>query len=90
LSAEWKRLESAATGDPDGESITFGLEIPPGAAVDIYGMQSEPQGAASTYKPSAKGGVHPEARLLDDFLAITTTGVNCHSCTVNIIHANHL
>jgi len=31
-----------------------------------------------------------DARLADDTLTITTTDVNCHSCTVNIIHAEHL
>ena len=46
--------------------------------------------AASGYKASTRGGVYEDAHLRDDVLTITTTGVNRHSCTVNIIHANHL
>jgi hypothetical protein len=39
---------------------------------------------------STAGGVYQNARFRDDELAVTTTGVNRHSCTVNIIHVNHL
>jgi hypothetical protein len=90
INAGWTRIEFAAKGDPAGESIGFGLEVPAGGGVDVYGMQAEPQAAASPYKATTKGGVHAHARLRDDLFTITTTGVNCHSCTVNIIHANHL
>jgi hypothetical protein len=90
ISAGWTRIEFAAKGDPAGESIGFGLEVPAGGAMDVYGMQAEPQASASAYKPTTKGGVYENARLRDDLLTMTTTGVNCHSCTVNIIHANHL
>jgi len=66
------------------------LEVPPAGSLDVYGLQVEPQSMASAYKATTTGGVHEGARLADDVLAITTTGVNRHSCTVNIIHANHL
>ena len=58
--------------------------------MDVYGLQAEPQSAASAYQATAGGGVYEGARLADDALTITTTAVNRHSCTVNIIHANHL
>jgi hypothetical protein len=90
VNAGWTRIEFAAKGDPAGESIGFGLEVPAGGAVDVYGMQAEPQTTASAYKSTTKGGVYESARLRDDLLAITTIGVNCHSSTVNILHANHL
>jgi hypothetical protein len=90
ITSEWTRIELAARGDVSGTSISFGLELPAGESVDVYGMQVEPQASASLYKPSRKGGVYEGARLSEDLLTITTTGVNCHSCTVNIIHANHL
>jgi hypothetical protein len=90
VTEQWTRIAFTDSGDPDAESIRFALEFPAGAAVDVYGMQVEPQAAPSGYRPSSSGGVYENARLRDDTLTITTTGVNRHSCTVNIIHADHL
>ncbi len=90
VAAEWRRIVFAASGDAAAESVGFGLEIPAGAALDVYGMQAEPSAGASLYQASTTGGVYEGARLRDDALAITTTGENRHSATVNIIHANHL
>ena len=53
-------------------------------------MQVEPQASASDYSSTTRGGVYEGARLEDDSLTITATGYNRNSCTVNIIHANHL
>jgi len=86
----WNRIAFTGTGGAGAESVQFGLEIPAGATVDVYGPQAEPQEGASIYRASTLGGVYADARLRDDELAITSTGVNRHSCTVNIIHVNHL
>jgi hypothetical protein len=86
----WTRIEYSVNGDAAAQSIVLGLELPAGAAVDIYGPQAEPQAAASKYKASTTGGIYEEARLRDDALTFTTAGVNNHSATVNIIHASHL
>lgn len=86
----WTRIAFAAAGDPTADSISFGLEFSAGAAVDVYGMQAEPQAGASVYKASTTGGVYENARLGDDVLTTTATGVNQHSCTVNIFYAKHL
>jgi hypothetical protein len=90
VAGQWTRISFMARGDPQGSSITFGLEVPPAGILDVYGLQVEPQSAASVYKAAVRGGVYEDARLADDFLTITSTGVNRHSCTVTIIHANHL
>ena len=87
---QWTRVVFAFSGDPAASSISFGLEVPLASSLDVFGLQVEPQSAASAYKAATTGGVYQDARLADDVLAITTTGVNRHSCTVNIIHANHL
>ena len=79
-----------ASGDASAESIVFGVELPAGGSADVFGLQVEPQAGASVYKATTTGGVYEGARFRDDALSITTTGVNCHSATVNIIHANHL
>ncbi|HYW41659.1 MAG TPA: hypothetical protein VE959_02305 [Bryobacteraceae bacterium] len=85
VGSDWGRIVFTSSGDP-----TFGLEAPAGMALDVFGMQVEPQAAASVYQASTTGGVYENARLRDDALTITTTDLNCHSCTVNIIHAEHL
>ncbi|HXB68242.1 MAG TPA: hypothetical protein VNY05_08365 [Candidatus Acidoferrales bacterium] len=87
---QWTRIVFVASGDPAASSISFGLEAPPASSLDVFGLQVESQSAASAYKATTAGGVYQDARLGDDVLTITTTGVNRHSCTVNIIHANHL
>ena len=84
--AEWRRIRLTATV----EDPTFGLEIPAGGCVDVHGLQVEAQAGASAEQASTRGGVYEGARLRDDTLAIETTGVNSHSCTVNIVHAIHI
>jgi hypothetical protein len=87
---DWERFACAGTADPTASSVTFGIELGPGAAIDVYGMQVEPQASPSLYKASTTGGCYENARLRDDILSFTTTGVNCHSAIVNIIYASHL
>jgi hypothetical protein len=90
LGTNWSRILLTASGDALPESIAFGVELPAGGSADVFGLQAEPQGGASAYKATSNGGVYENARFRDDALSITTTGVNCHSATVHIIHANHL
>ena len=90
LSDAWNRITFSGAGDDAAESVGFGIEVPGGGTLDLFGMQVEPQVCASTYKPSTTGGVYPTAWFRDDTLALTATDVNRHSATVNIIHANRL
>ncbi len=90
VGSEWHRLVAQGSGTSAAASISFGLELPAGAVVTVYGMQVEAQAGASTYQSSTTGGVYEGARLSDDTLSITSTGVNRNACTINIIHANHL
>jgi hypothetical protein len=90
VQTQWTRIVFSGSGDASASEITFGLQVPAGAQVDVFGIQAEPQTAASMYRASTTGGVYQNARLRDDELAVTTTGVNRHSCTVNITYVNHL
>jgi hypothetical protein len=90
VTSEWTRIACTSRGDDQATSVRFALEIGAGDAVDVYGLQVEAQTAASGYKASTRGGVYEDAHLGDDVLTITSTDVNRHSCTVKIIHANHL
>jgi hypothetical protein len=88
--ASWNRLALTGTGDPTSQSVVFGVRVPPGATVNIFGLQVEAQAAASLYKPSETGGVYENANFRDDVFMLTTTDVNRNSAIVNIIHANSL
>ena len=72
------------------ESVEFGIEVASGSAVDVYGPQVEAQGGASVYRATSRGGVYTDAHLSEDVFGVTRTGCNRNSCTMNIIHANHL
>jgi hypothetical protein len=90
LAAGWQRLACTGTGDASASSMTFGIELGPGGAVDIYGLQVEAQDSPSLYRASTTGGCYENARLRDDALTITSTDVNRHSASVNIFYASNL
>jgi hypothetical protein len=89
-SSSWSRIFAVGTGGADDESMLFGIEVAAGSSLDVYGVQVEPQGGASVYKVSTRGGVYTDAHLASDELKMTCTGVNRNSCTVNVTHANHI
>ena len=43
LGTDWNRFTIAGTGDAEATSVSFGIELPAGAAIDLYGPQVEPQ-----------------------------------------------
>jgi hypothetical protein len=90
VSGTWTRVLAVGTGATDAESMRFGIEVGAGATLEVYGPQVEPQGGASVYKASTRGGVYEDAHLASDELKMICTGVNRHACTVNVIHANHI
>lgn len=53
---DWKRIACASLGTAGTESIVFGIEMPAGGVIDIYGAQAEPQASPSAYKASTRGG----------------------------------
>jgi hypothetical protein len=90
VTTDWTRIVFTITGDPAASSIAFGVEIPANGAVDLFGPQVEAQPGASAYKSSVAGGVYEGARFRDNTFSYTTTDVNRHSATVNILYAEHL
>jgi len=90
IGPQWQRFACTGLGDPTASSMTFGLELGPGAIINVFGLQVEPQDSPSTYKASTTGGCYENARLRDDTLSFTTSDVNRHSATVHILYASHL
>jgi hypothetical protein len=90
VATDWNRVIAVGTGAADAESMLFGIQVAGGSTVQVYGIQVEPQGGASVYKASTRGGIYEDAHLEIDELKMICTGVNRHSCTVNVIHAKHI
>uniref|UniRef100_Q01Z31 Uncharacterized protein n=1 Tax=Solibacter usitatus (strain Ellin6076) TaxID=234267 RepID=Q01Z31_SOLUE len=90
VNSEWNRFMLTTSLQADTSSMRFGIEMEALKTIELYGIQVEVQPGASGYKGTGRGGVYEGAHLRDDALAITRTGVNRNSCTVNIIHVNHL
>ncbi|MEO8372936.1 MAG: hypothetical protein ABI806_27370 [Candidatus Solibacter sp.] len=90
VTTEWTRVSVTGQGNVAAESVHFSIAVPAGATVEVFGLQAEAQCAASSYMASTRGGVYENAHLGEDVLTISRTSENRHSCTVKIIHANHL
>jgi hypothetical protein len=90
VSSAWTRISITGQGDASSDSIAFGLQIPAGMSLNVFGMQVEVQPAASVYKSSTTGGVYATAYFQDGGLAFTSTDVNHNSVTVNIFYASTL
>jgi len=90
LNSRWSRIQIAGTGDAAASAIEFGIELPAGTTVSVFGPQVEAQPAPSAYKTGTAGGVYENARFRDDEFTFTSTDVNHHSATVTIFYADSL
>ena len=90
VNSVWNRSMLTTSPQAGAISMRFGIEAAASATVEIYGIQVEAQPGPSGYKATSRGGVYENAHLREDALAITRTGIDRNSCTVKIIHVNHL
>lgn len=91
LGPERKRLAVTGQGQGNGETVRIGLELQPGAWVEVFGPQAEAQMGASTYKRTlSRGGVYENARLDNDELVVTTAGPGRHRCELTVIHGERI
>ena len=85
VSGTWRRWEGSSTGGT-GQQVEFGVSIPPGATVQVYGLQAEAQPAAGVYKSTRDtGGVFRNSRFDQDSMDITATGAGKFACNVRIV-----
>jgi hypothetical protein len=81
----WQRLTLGAELTTQQGTTTFGVTIPGGATVNVFGFQAEAQVGASSYKAtSAQSGVYANASFLSDALAMTSEAPGIYSCPVRI------
>jgi hypothetical protein len=82
---EWREVWLTAKLGGTEETITGGVELAPGASVDVFGMQLEAQAGPSAYKKTAgRGGVYAFARFSEDLLRSKTEGTDWHSTVIRI------
>lgn len=85
VSYQWRRFASSGNLGVSESPISFGFKIEAGATIEVFGLQVEAQPGASDYKKTeAHGGVHADARFLEDSLTVTTEGPDQHSSVIRI------
>lgn len=85
VAADWQRLISSGNLGAAEDQISFAIELPAGAAVQLFGFQAEPQLGASPYKMTTKqSGVYPNARFQDDRLLATARSTDQNEGLIRI------
>lgn len=81
----WTRaIASFQLGSQD-DGIHFGVELPAGCSVTVFGPQVEAQIGAGPYKKATDmAGVYTKSRFDSDSLTFTATGPEQYSCSVRI------
>lgn len=81
----WRRhyLTASVTGE---DNAPFGIEIQPGHAVDVYGLQAECGPYPAQYRPTAPpAGIYDRTSFANDELAITATGFELFAAEFTLI-----
>jgi len=87
LGMQWKRVYiSANPGQSSAATVTFAVQIAPGASVELFGMQAEAQLGPSDYKiTGAVGGVFAKARFGSDQITVTAQGTDVYDAVIHIV-----
>ena len=82
----WARFVKSASLSAKQDGISFGVELPAGARIFVFGGQVEAQMAPGPYKKTTDhAGVYPKTRFEADSLSITTNAPNQNACAVNLM-----
>jgi hypothetical protein len=86
VNSDWTRYTQSVALSSPVNGVTFGLLLPAGIALDVYGMQVEAQPAAGTYKKtSEQGGVYLNSRFAQDQLPFSVDAPDIYSTKVSIV-----
>ncbi len=84
--ASWTRVITPISLSVQQDGIGFGVQLPAGAEVQVFGAQVEAQPEAGLYKETTDlGGVYTNTRFTTDLLTFTANAVNQHSGQVTLI-----
>jgi hypothetical protein len=82
---QWTRLNIGSQLQSSDEQVKFGVEIPAGATLDVFGVQAEPQPSPGGYvRTTSRSGVY-SARFAQDFLLLEAAGPDVFSTSLKII-----
>jgi len=85
-SASWTRVTASGSLSVQQDGVGFGVQLPAGVQVDVFGAQVEAQPGAGLYKQTIDlGGVYSSTRFSSDLLSVTATAPNQHSCQIGLI-----
>jgi hypothetical protein len=83
--AKWTRICFAGRTAADSERATFGIELPAGVQVELFGAQVEGQPGASGYKKTiGQSGVYECARFDDDSLTVRIEDQDRYSTKLHV------
>jgi hypothetical protein len=81
----WVRSEVTSSGLSSADSVEFGVELPAGGVIDVFGPQVEAQPAASTYKrTTGEGGTYLQARFDQDEIVFQAAGPDDYSTIIRV------
>jgi hypothetical protein len=84
--ATWTRVNTSGSLSVTQNGIGFGVQLPPGVQVDVFGAQVEAQPAVGLYKKNIdRGGVYANTRFSSDSLSFTATAPNQNSGQIDLI-----
>ena len=82
----WRRALASGSLGVQQDTISFGVNLPAGTQVDVFGAQVEAQPEAGVYKKTTdRGGIYSKTRFAADSLAFAANAPNQHSAQVELI-----
>jgi hypothetical protein len=81
----WRRANISTSLAPSGDGVSFGIQLVPGGALDVFGAQVEAQPAVGGYKRTLdRAGVYPNTRFDSDILRRIGEQLNQNSCVIKL------
>jgi hypothetical protein len=85
ISPVWRRVYLSTTTADGSDTSVFGITIPAGGQVTVFGALLEPQVRPSTYVPSLdRSGIYPATRFDSDTFSFRSEAPNSNSCEVKL------
>ncbi len=86
LGPQWQRVFFSGNPGQTTTAVSFSIQLPPGASVDLFGAQAEAQVAPSDYRQTGvRGGVYSRARFASDQLTVTAQGTDVYDVVIRIV-----
>jgi hypothetical protein len=87
--SEWSVVSCSGAIETDVEELSCRIELEPGAAIELFGLQLQAQPNPSAYRRTyGRSGVHTKARFLDDQIRFEAHGIDDHAATVRVFSRN--